>query len=154
MTVTDVPLKRELGAPKLGVLLVDDVASTRHLLRAVLGTVHALEVIDEAGTGRAAIESAARLQPDIILLDLALPDTDGALILEQLLSVAPNTQVIILSDDAKEAGPALVARGAIGSIEKGLAPRELICRLSSALNTPLPVTGLLASDMNRTFGRY
>jgi two-component system chemotaxis response regulator CheY len=151
MTFTDVPLAREVRPTSLRVLLVEDSASTRHFLRAVLATVRGLEVVDEAGTGRAAIESATNLQPDVILLDLGLPDIDGALILRELLSVAPETCIIVLSNNAKVAGPALTAEGASGFIEKGLAPSELIARLSRVLSTPLSVTGLLSTELSRRF---
>jgi DNA-binding NarL/FixJ family response regulator len=152
MTLIGVPLSQELGTPKLRVLVVDDAPSTRLFLRAVLATVRSLDVIEEAGTGRAAIEYATDLQPDVILLDLALPDTDGALVLQELLSVAPNARIVVLSNNAKLAGPALTAAGATGYIEKGLAPSELISRLSNALNTPLAGTALLP-EMRRRFER-
>jgi PAS domain S-box-containing protein len=151
MTFTNVPLKPETETPKLRVLVVEDAASTRHLLRAILGTVHALEVIDEASTGRAAVESAAELQPDVILLDLSLPDIDGALLLHELMGVASRARIVVLSNSAKLAGPDLVDVGAAGYIEKGLDPSELIMKLSRILQTPLPITGNLASEVTRNF---
>jgi DNA-binding NarL/FixJ family response regulator len=151
MAFTDVPLVREVATTDLRVLLVEDAASTRYFLKAVLATVRGLEVVDEASTGRAAIESATYLQPDVILLDLGLPDIDGALIMRELLAVAPHTRIIVLSNHAKLAGPALTAEGAAGFIEKGLAPSELVARLSRVLSIPLPVTGRLSGAVTRRF---
>jgi DNA-binding NarL/FixJ family response regulator len=127
----------EPKAPPLRVILVDDAPSTRLLLRAVLDCVASLEVVDEADSGRQAIESAKRLSPDVVLLDLSLPDTDGAQILPELLRVAPEARIVILSHTSRTAGPDLVAAGASGFIEKGLAPYALVDQLSAVLGVPM-----------------
>jgi CheY-like chemotaxis protein len=123
----------------LRVILVDDAPSTRRLLRAVLDCVTSLEVVDEAASGHQAIESAGRLLPDVVLLDLSLPDTDGAQLLPELLRVAPDAKIVILSNTSRSAGPELVAAGAAGFIEKGLPPYALVDQLSKVLGVPLTV---------------
>jgi DNA-binding NarL/FixJ family response regulator len=125
------------------VILVDDAPSTRRLLRSVLDCVASLEVVDEADSGEQAIESAKSLHPDVVLLDLSLPDTDGGEILPELLRVAPEARIVILSHTSRTAGPELVAAGASGYIEKGLAPYALVDQLSSVLGVPLA----LVSDL-------
>jgi DNA-binding NarL/FixJ family response regulator len=127
----------------LRVVLVDDAPSTRRLLRAVLDCVASLEVVAEAASGHQAVESAQRLVPDVVLLDLSLPDTDGGQILPDLLRVAPEAKIVILSHTSRSAGPDLVAAGAAGFIEKGLPPYALIDQLSTVLGVPLTV----ASDL-------
>lgn len=139
----DPPLTVEPEWSPLRVMLVDDAPSTRRLLRAVLDCVASLEVVAEADSGSQAIESAEKLGPDVILLDLSLPDADGAQILPVLLRVAPEAQIVILSHTSRSAGPELVAAGASGFIEKGLPPYALVDQLSTVLGVPLTV----ASDL-------
>jgi DNA-binding NarL/FixJ family response regulator len=135
----DPPTAVEPESSPLRVMLVDDAPSTRRLLRAVLDCVASLEVVAEAGSGSRAIESAEKLGPDVILLDLSLPDADGAQILPDLLRVAPEARIVILSQTSRSAGPELVAAGAAGFIEKGLAPYALVDQLSTVLGVPLTV---------------
>jgi DNA-binding NarL/FixJ family response regulator len=144
MTMPQNPRTRvDPKAPPLRVVLVDDAPSTRRLLRAVLDCVASLEVVAEAASGHQAVESAQRLVPDVVLLDLSLPDTDGGQILPDLLRVAPEAKIVILSHTSRSAGPDLVAAGAAGFIEKGLPPYALIDQLSTVLGVPLTV----ASDL-------
>lgn len=137
-TPQDPRTTNEPGSP-LRVILVDDAPSTRRLLRSVLDCVASLEVVDEADSGQQALESAKSLHPDVVLLDLSLPDTDGAEILPELLRVAPEARIVILSHTSRTAGPKLVAAGAAGYIEKGLAPYALVDQLSTVLGVPLAV---------------
>jgi len=140
MTTPQDPQAVDMARPvPLRVVLVDDAPSTRRLLRAVLDCVASLEVVAEAASGRQAVESAKTLLPDVVLLDLSLPDTDGAQILPDLLRVAPQAKVVILSHTSRSAGPELVAAGASGFIEKGLAPYALVDQLSTVLGVPLAV---------------
>lgn len=87
----------------------------------------AVEIIGEAGTGEEAIERAAAAQPDLVLLDMKLPDLDGLVVLRRLREIAPAASVLIISmhDD-----PLLVRRavqgGAAGYVLKGLSRRELL----------------------------
>jgi EAL domain-containing protein (putative c-di-GMP-specific phosphodiesterase class I)/DNA-binding NarL/FixJ family response regulator len=121
----------------LRVLIVEDVPSSLSMLRSVLGCVPSLEVVGEAATGYDAVRLADALSPDLVLLDLSLPDADGADMLFNLMDVAPGARVVVLSDRASIAGPGLVSQGATGFINKGLAPEELVGRLSAVLDVPL-----------------
>ena len=129
--------------PDSTVLIVDDATSTRLILRTVLDKVDTLSVSGEAASGKAAIEAAAELHPDIILLDLSLPDTSGAAILAELLESAPQAKVVVLSNNSRLAGPELVAAGATGYIEKGLTPKALVEQLAAVLQRPLTVNAPL-----------
>ena len=72
------------------VLLVDDVADVRRLVRIALGLHGGFEVVGEAGAGVQAVELATRLGPDIVLLDLGLPDLAGRDVLSRVREVAPD----------------------------------------------------------------
>jgi DNA-binding NarL/FixJ family response regulator len=143
MTTPQDPRTASEPESPLRVILVDDAPSTRRLLRAVLDCVASLEVVDEADSGQQAVESAKSLRPDVVLLDLSLPDTDGAEILPELLRVAPEARIVILSHTSRTAGPELVAAGASGFIEKGLPPYALVDQLSTVLGVPLAVVSEL-----------
>jgi CheY-like chemotaxis protein/HPt (histidine-containing phosphotransfer) domain-containing protein len=118
-------------------LIVDDAPATRRFVRAALDTVTSFEVVGEADSGQQAIALARSLQPDLILLDLSLGETDGADILPELIRAAPATRVIVLSGTAIEAGQAPMVAGAIGYIVKGLKPPDLIDRLAAVIGVPL-----------------
>ncbi len=79
------------------VLLVDDVDDVRRLVRIALRFHGGFEVVGEAGGGLQAIELATRLRPDIVLLDLGLPDLAGRDVLTQLREVAPGAKVVVFT---------------------------------------------------------
>lgn len=76
-------------------LLVEDVAELRSVLRQSLQLRGGFDVVAEAGDGVAAITAAARHQPDIVVLDLGLPDLAGHEVLTRLRAVAPAAQVVV-----------------------------------------------------------
>ncbi|MCW3031113.1 MAG: two-component response regulator [Solirubrobacterales bacterium] len=114
-------------------LIVDDAASTRRLLRAVLEHCPQFEVAGEAENGAVAVERAAMLQPDVVLLDLSMPLADGASVLGSLLRAAPSTRVIILSSSGASRAAPLLEAGATAFLPKGLYPFELLERLGNIL---------------------
>jgi DNA-binding NarL/FixJ family response regulator len=77
------------------VLLVEDVAELRSVLRQTLQLRGGFKVVGEVGDGAAAITAAARTQPDIVVLDLGLPDIAGHEVLTRLRAVAPAAQVVV-----------------------------------------------------------
>jgi DNA-binding NarL/FixJ family response regulator len=101
------------------VLVCDDVAAFRALMRYTLPEDPAIEVVGEAGDGVAAIESAAELQPDVVLLDLTMPRLDGIDAIPAVLERAPNTRVVALSGwGAERMADAALAQGAVAYVEK------------------------------------
>ena len=76
-------------------LLVEDVAELRSVLRQALQLRGGFEVVAEVGDGATAIVAAARHQPDVVVLDLALPDIAGHEVLTRLRAVAPGAQVVV-----------------------------------------------------------
>ncbi len=102
-------------------MLVDDNALVRRLLREQLTARGALEVVGEAGDAAAAIELAAVIQPDLIVLDLSMPGTDGFSALTDLRATAPGAAVVVMSGyAADEVADRVLAAGAAGYLEKGL----------------------------------
>src|SRR5688500_5509303 len=96
----------------MSVLLVDDDDDLRALLRVTLAE-QGFEIVVEARDGQEGIEQAARLQADVILLDLSMPTMDGVTVLPRLAEVASSSPVVVLSahEDLQERVTELGARG-------------------------------------------
>ena len=110
------------------VYLCDDVPALRLVLRTVLELDGGVEIVGESGDGRTALEDLARLRPDVLVLDLSLPELDGLEVLEQLVSRSPQTQVVVFSGYPEgQLGEAARLRGARRYIEKGT-DIELVAR--------------------------
>ena len=108
------------------VLIVDDHAVVREGLRAFLEVQEGIEVAGEAADGQEAIEAAARLRPDVVLMDLVMPRLDGVAAMRALRGRAPDTRVIVLTSflDDDKLLPALRS-GAAGYLLKNAQPQEL-----------------------------
>lgn len=103
------------------VLLVDDNALVRRLLREQLTARGALEVVAEAGDAETAISLAAGVGPDLIVLDLSMPGTDGFSAIGDLRAAAPAARVVVMSGyAAHEVAERVMAAGAVAYLEKGL----------------------------------
>lgn len=107
----------------IGVLICDDVEAMRVLLGVVVGLRDGLHVVGEARDGNEAITEAARLQPNVILLDLSMPRRTGLDALPEIKRVAPDARVIVLSGfAASTVGAEVIAQGADRYVEKGVDP--------------------------------
>jgi DNA-binding NarL/FixJ family response regulator len=115
-------------ADPIRLLVVDDHPVVRDGLIAMLATQPDMVLSGEAGTGAQALELAAALQPDVILLDLEMPGMDGVEVLRHLPGVAPDARAVVLTAyDTDERIVSAVQAGARGYLLKG-APREEIFR--------------------------
>ena len=104
----------------VGIYLCDDVPELRQLLRLTLEEDPQLRVVGEAGDARTGIEEIAELQPEVVLLDLSMPDMDGLEALPLIRRASPDTAVVVFSGFTKERMGALVLeQGADRYIEKG-----------------------------------
>ena len=135
-----------VGAPRpLRIVLVDDTSDLRLLLRTALQARGRFEVVGEAGDGAEGIEITRRLQPDVVLLDLAMPVLDGLDALPGLRRACPAARLVVHS--GFESGRLLErARGAGADayVQKGLDPWTLedrlhgLARAGDAPPTPAP----------------
>lgn len=116
-----------MSAP-IRILLADDHPVVRDGLAAILSTQPDFEVAGEAASGRETVSRAADLHPDVVLLDLQMPDLDGVEALRQLRADHPQTAVIVFTAfDTDERILSALKSGAAGYLLKG-APREEIFR--------------------------
>jgi DNA-binding NarL/FixJ family response regulator len=115
------------------VLVVDDHPAFRRALTSALSMVADIEVAGEAGSGTAACEEAEHLRPDIIVMDLSMPDLSGIDAMRRIHETQPNLPVVILTAHADE-GVEREAReaGASGFLAKGSGLRDLVDALQEA----------------------
>lgn len=112
------------------VLLVDDHQLVRDGLHSRLGETPGIEVVGEAGTGREALTLAADLQPDLVLLDIGLPDMSGLDVAAKLGDVAPGTRALMLSMyDNREYVLSALRAGAAGYVLKDATSKEIIAAI-------------------------
>jgi DNA-binding NarL/FixJ family response regulator len=111
------------------VLIVDDHAAFRASARALL-QAEGFDVVGEAADGAEAVEAVAVLRPEIVLLDIQLPDLDGLTVAEELAAAPdPPAVVLISSRDAAAYGPRLQAAPARGFIPKSGLSGEALAAL-------------------------
>jgi pilus assembly protein CpaE len=84
-------------ADRIRVLIVDDIAETRDHLAKLLGFEPDIEVVGAASSGAEAIELAARIMPDVVLMDINMPDMDGITATERLSAKVPDAAVVMMS---------------------------------------------------------
>jgi len=84
-------------ADTIKVLIVDDIAETRDHLTKLLGFESDVEVVGAADSGRQALEMAGQLRPDVVLMDINMPDMDGIAATEQLAAEVPTAAVVMMS---------------------------------------------------------
>jgi pilus assembly protein CpaE len=84
-------------ANQIRVLVVDDIPETRDHLTKLLGFESDIDVVGAASSGREAVEMATRLSPDVVLMDINMPDMDGITATEQLSATAPGVAVVMMS---------------------------------------------------------
>lgn len=101
-----------MGASARRVLIVDDAEDLRQVLRLFMDRADGVEVVGEAVDGLDGVEQARALQPDVVILDLAMPRMDGLEALPLIRAAAPGVRVVVLSgfndatmaDNARQAG--------------------------------------------------
>jgi len=105
---------------RVRVMVVDDSSSTRTMLREALALGGGIDVVGEAGSGNEAIARADELQPDVVLMDVRMPDGDGVEAARTINTTRPETKIVALtwSDDPSTVREMLAA-GAIGYVVKG-----------------------------------
>ena len=112
---------------RIRVLIADDHAILRKGIRALLGTEPDMEVVGEAGDGQEAVAQARALRPDVILMDLVMPNMDGIEATRRITAEQPGVRILVLTSFAADdkVFPAIKA-GALGYLLKDSGPAELV----------------------------
>jgi DNA-binding NarL/FixJ family response regulator len=115
------------------VLVVDDHQAFRHALSSALEMVEDIEVAGQAGGGLAACDEAEELDPDVVIMDLSMPDLSGIDAMKRMHERRPDLPVVILTAHADD-GTEREAReaGASGFLPKGIGLRDLVRQLHQA----------------------
>lgn len=115
------------------VLLVDDHAVVRRGISAFLTTYEEIDVVGEASGGNQGVELAQQLLPDVVLMDLVMPDMDGIEATRRIRAISPTTQVIVLTSYSEDERifPAIKA-GALSYLLKDVGPEELVRAIKAA----------------------
>lgn len=122
------------------ILLVDDHQLVRAGLAGLLDSADDLQVVGQAADGQQALELAADLAPDVVLMDLSMPVLDGVEATRRLLAAHPAAKVVVLTSfsDQPRVADALAA-GAVGYLLKDAEPRELIDGIRAAARGESPI---------------
>jgi len=135
------------------VLLVDDHHLFREGLRAVLASTEDISVVGEASTGREAFQMLEELQPDIVTVDVTLPDGDGILATREILRRRPNTRVLMLTMHGNHYYlNQAIAAGARGYALKEQLPTEIVDALRSVARGEVYVAPQLPQDVAANTG--
>jgi DNA-binding NarL/FixJ family response regulator len=110
----------------ISVLVCDDVADLRAILREVIDDEAGMGVVGQAENGRDCVRLAAELQPDVVLLDLSMPDMDGLEAIPRVAAAAPGTGIVVFSGFVAERMRELALNlGADCYVDKGTPLDEL-----------------------------
>jgi DNA-binding NarL/FixJ family response regulator len=116
----------------LRILLVDDHAVVRRGVRSLLESHEGWEVCGEATTGRDAVEQSRRLRPDVVVMDLSLPELNGLDATRQILKQPPDTEVLMLTmHHSEELARDVLLAGARGYVLKSDADENLLTAVES-----------------------
>jgi DNA-binding NarL/FixJ family response regulator len=136
-----------VNAAPVRVLLVDDDNLMRAGLRAVLSSDQTIEVVGETPDGRLAVDSVRRLRPDLVLMDVRMPDIDGIAATRQVLAASPEVKVVILTTfEQDDYIFGALSAGASGFLLKRSRPEELL----AAIHTVAAGDSLLSPSVTRT----
>ncbi|PKO17201.1 MAG: histidine kinase [Chloroflexi bacterium HGW-Chloroflexi-10] len=127
---------------KIRVIIVDDIQETRENIRRMLQFDPIIDIIGEARTGREAIEQAHQKQPDVVIMDINMPDMDGLVATEAIRKRFPYIQVIILS---VQSDPSYMRRAMLAGARDFLAKPPMIDELTNAIRQ----AGKMATEEKR-----
>lgn len=116
------------------VLVVDDFDLWRQFIVLALAERSEIQIVAEAENGSTAIQKAKELQPDIMILDIGLPDIDGLQVARQISVLSPKTRIIFLTETyGQDMVAAALGAGGLGYVVKSHAAKDLIPALQAVL---------------------
>jgi two-component system nitrate/nitrite response regulator NarL len=126
------------------ILIVDDHPLTRDALAGLLAH-NGFDVVGQAGSGKAAIDQARELLPDLVLLDLSMPDMDGLTALPKLREAAPEAEIVVLTASEEESNLlGAIRAGAAGYLLKSEPPERIVSFLRGLGEGEAPLSGAVA----------
>jgi DNA-binding NarL/FixJ family response regulator len=121
-----------VNAGPLRLVVVDDHGVVRRGVRALLESHPGWQVVAEGGNGREAVELVRRLHPDVIILDLSMPDMNGLEATRQIVEASPQTEVLVLTmHHSEQLAREVLQAGARGYLLKSDADQNLIAAVDS-----------------------
>jgi len=132
---------------EIHIVVADDHEVVRKGLRAILEAQDGWEITGEAATGREAVELAKEYRPDVVVLDITMPELNGLEATRQILKAVPTTEVLILTmHESEQVVQEVLDAGARGYVLKSDAGRELVAAVD-ALSQHKPVFTSRVSEM-------
>lgn len=133
---------------KIKVLIADDHAVVRAGLRGLINVEPDMEIIDEAKNGLEAIQKATSLHPDVIILDITMPEMNGLKAIEQLTQLCPNSRILVLTMHEDPAYlHSVLAAGGMGYLVKSSADEELISAIQAVYKGRMFIDQSLGSNL-------
>jgi DNA-binding NarL/FixJ family response regulator len=143
--------------PRIRILIADDHEVVRKGIRSLLETHPEWEICGEASSGKDAVAKAARLKPDVVLMDITMPETSGLEAIPEILKAQPRPKILVLTmHDSGQIASRVLAAGASGLVLKSDAARDLILALEAiSKNKPFlspNVTKILVNEIRHNQG--
>ena len=137
-----------MSGTRIRILLVDDHILFRKGIAHLLVSQPDFDLVGEAGNGREAIQKAEALSPDVVLMDLAMPDVDGLEATRQILARSSGTRIVILTFSEEDENLfEAVKSGARGYLLKKIAPEDLFANIRTAARGEASISGGMARKL-------
>jgi DNA-binding NarL/FixJ family response regulator len=116
------------------ILVVDDYVPWMNFVSAALSATPQFQVVGQAANGLTALQKLAELNPDLVVLDIGLPDINGITVAQQIRDIAPNVRILFLTENTTpNVVRAALRTGAQGYVVKSSAARELLPALDALM---------------------
>ncbi len=142
------------SAPPIRVLLVDDHVLFRKGIASLLTEESGFEVVGEAVNGREALDMTRALKPDVILMDLTMPEMNGLVATQRIRQEDPNARIVILTVEEEDRNLfEAIKHGAQGYLLKKIEPKKLFATLREVAQGEASISGRMAAKLMGEFSR-